>query len=232
MRTPRTNVPFLLPRSSIDTSRPVTVTRAWCLETFGESRRIAYPGFASHDVLAVAETELAARGRRASTRAIGGLRRAVRRGPACPTTTPAGREPIAESVHGLQESVGPRVVVDRVTDLAHRSGKARVRHEYARPDLVEQLLLRERARTVLDEDLQQLEGLRRQMHLLAAANELARVGVEVVVSKPNAHLGLSLSGAQLSAISFQLASGSSTVGRPRPQLNNAARAPAHGHHQE
>ena len=99
-------------------------------------------------------------------------------------------EPIAEAVHGLQESVGPRVVGDGVTDLARGPGKTRVRHEYARPDLVEQLLLRERARPVLDQDLQQLEGLRRQMHFLAAANELPRVGVELAVSKANLHFGL------------------------------------------
>ncbi len=33
MRSPSTHVPFLLPRSSIDTSRPVALSRAWWRET-------------------------------------------------------------------------------------------------------------------------------------------------------------------------------------------------------
>ena len=33
MRSPATHVPFLLPRSSIETSRPVTFSRAWWRET-------------------------------------------------------------------------------------------------------------------------------------------------------------------------------------------------------
>jgi hypothetical protein len=82
------------------------------------------------------------------------------------------------------------VIGDRVTDLARGPGETRIRDEHARPDLVEQLLFRERARPFLDEDLQQLEGLRRQMHFSAVANELPCFGVEVAVSKPNVHVGL------------------------------------------
>jgi hypothetical protein len=43
---------------------------------------------------------------------------------------------------------------------------------------------------LLDENLQQFEGLRRQMDFLRAANELPRLGIEVAVSKPNVHLSL------------------------------------------
>jgi hypothetical protein len=56
------------------------------------------------------------------------------------------------------------------------------------PQRVAQVRLGQRARTLRDEQGQQLDALRRQLDRAAGAAQLARVGVQDAVAEPRAHL--------------------------------------------
>ena len=82
-------------------------------------------------------------------------------------------------------------VAGRISDaLPHFIDDAReagVRHEHSRPDPSDQLRLRQRAGPHLDEELQQFVGLRRQVHLVAAALQLTRVRIEKALAEADPH---------------------------------------------
>jgi hypothetical protein len=72
----------------------------------------------------------------------------------------------------------PAAVADRAPDLRDQPGQTVVAHERLRPDTLVQLRLRQRLRTFRDQDSQQLEGLEREMHRPAVADDLPRVDID------------------------------------------------------
>ena len=76
---------------------------------------------------------------------------------------------------------------DRPANPADDLRQAGIGDEHSRPDTLDQLGLLQHTRPVLDQQLQQLECLRREMGIGAAPNELPRVDVECAVGKSNLH---------------------------------------------
>ena len=158
MRLPPTKVPFLLDEilyrhfPALDGDASVMSRDFWRVQPH------RHAGLSADEVLPIRETELEVAADKPTDRRVNGIGEARSVGKLGDSRD---RKPIAVRVDGLKESVAPRVIADRVADLTHRAGQTRIRHEDARPDPLEQLLLRERARAILDQDLQELEGLRR-----------------------------------------------------------------------
>ena len=78
-------------------------------------------------------------------------------------------EAITAAMHGLNEARLPRIIVERGANLAHRDLEHGVADEHARPDGVEEIVLRHQATPMLGEMAEQRERLGRQRHLLGAA---------------------------------------------------------------
>jgi eukaryotic-like serine/threonine-protein kinase len=93
-----------------------------------------------------------------------------------PLTATAGNE--------MHPAVSPG---DRFADLGDERGQAAVRHERPRPEPFADLRLRQRSRTLLDQQGQQIEGLRRQPHFFSGTPHLTAVGIECQVTKSQAH---------------------------------------------
>src|SRR6266508_1311514 len=64
-----------------------------------------------------------------------------------------GRERVPEGVHSSHEPTSSGVIADRLSDFVDDPDKAGVRDEDTRPDAIEQLTLRERTGTTLDQHL-------------------------------------------------------------------------------
>ena len=100
--------------------------------------------------------------------------------------SPTGKR-VAESMHGPDESRLACSVAERLPDFGDQARQIGFRHEGRRPQVLMQLVLRQGPRTLVDQRLEELERLGRQMDLLAAAQELPRVGVERQIAKPESH---------------------------------------------
>ena len=136
----------------------VALTAAVAARAAEPPKRVVSVNLSADEVLSIREAELEVAADEPTDRRVNGISEARNVGKLGDSRD---RKPIAVRVDGLKESVAPRVIANRVADLTHRAGQTRIRYEHARPDPLEQLLLRERARAILDQDLQELEGLRR-----------------------------------------------------------------------
>ena len=98
-------------------------------------------------------------------------------------------ESVAVSRDGADVPRGPRRVADRGADFRHQVVQARVGDERLRPQTLEKLCLRDSLRPPIEQDLQQLEGLRGKRHGAAVAKEHPPAGVELAFSKNDTHRG-------------------------------------------
>src|SRR5205814_10570186 len=89
-----------------------------------------------------------------------------------------GDERVAEAVNRPEKRRVPRVVADRLTDLAHEIREIHLLDEGVGPELLVELRLRERLRTLVDQEVEELPCLRRESHLVGAAEELPPLTVE------------------------------------------------------
>ena len=71
-----------------------------------------------------------------------------------------------------------RVVAQGRSQLGHRHGQARVPHHRFRPELSPDVLLAQGLGARPDEQVEQLEGLRLEVHFRSVPEELAAVGVQ------------------------------------------------------
>jgi hypothetical protein len=88
-------------------------------------------------------------------------------------------------VHGPD----PGRVPERRADLADQVLEVRFLDDDVRPEAILQLLFRERAGARVDEDREEIEGLRREPDARAAARELPRVPVEDELAEVDSHAG-------------------------------------------
>src|SRR5215510_8796956 len=88
---------------------------------------------------------------------------------------------------GSYESRSPCAVAERLPDFSDQAGQIRFRYERRRPEVLVQLVLRQRARALIDQRLEQLERLGREVNFLAASQELPRIRVERDVAESESH---------------------------------------------
>ncbi len=96
---------------------------------------------------------------------------------------------IAVARNGANVARGPWRVADRGADLGHQIVQARVGDKRLRPQTLEQFRLRHRLRPPIEQQLQELEGLRGQRHRASMAQERTLPGVELAFSKNDTHVG-------------------------------------------
>ena len=96
-------------------------------------------------------------------------------------------ERVAEAVDRPDEPRVPRVVLERLADGIHHHGQGRLGDEGLRPDHVADLGPGERPRPALQEQAQQLVGLRLERDRLTRAKELPTLLVELEVPKEERH---------------------------------------------
>ena len=94
-----------------------------------------------------------------------------------------GHEPVPSAVRGFDESRRPRVIFERLADLANGDLEHRIADEHARPDGVEQLLLRDQPPGTLRQVLQEGESLWGQRHRDGAAVQVTAHRVEAVLAE-------------------------------------------------
>ena len=142
-RSSPTKVPFLLSRSSRVATPSRTVIRAWRREIDASGMEPRVPGSrprmfspSSSRMSCVAPDQAAAGRRRRDGRAFEG---------------------VAEAVHGANELGLAGGLGEQRPDLVDERRQARVGHERVRPERPLQLVLRERLRPVLDQELEQLD---------------------------------------------------------------------------
>ena len=83
---------------------------------------------------------------------------------------------------------GRRVVIaDGLPESADDFRETGVGYEHPRPDALEQLLFRQRARPVFDQQRQQLERFRGETHWTPVAGEAPRARVEGATGKTKGH---------------------------------------------
>ncbi len=87
-------------------------------------------------------------------------------------------EGISEAVDGAHELRRAALVVERLAQLAHEARQAGVRDMRLPPDALFELRARDRLRALQDQDLEEVEGLGRQMDGLTRGEQLAGPGVE------------------------------------------------------
>ncbi len=131
------------------------------------------------DVLAGQERDLAlspdhskGRGRRPRLRGLGRDR---------------AEEGVAEAVDGAHQPRPLGVVPDGGSDLGRQPRQARVRDEGIGPELVVDLLLRHRPRPAPEEEIEELEGLRREVLGRAVPHELVAARVEDALAEADRH---------------------------------------------
>jgi hypothetical protein len=100
----------------------------------------------------------------------------------------AAAEGIAVAVHCPHQTGMTSVVPQGRAELAHQAGQVRFGDERARPEPVTDLLLRDGARTLGDEQGQKVEGLGREGDFLPRAEHLARGEIEHAVGERDAHV--------------------------------------------
>ncbi len=87
-------------------------------------------------------------------------------------------EGVADPMDGPYEARVSRLVGDRGPDLGHQVGQVGLQHVGVRPEKLPQLRLGQDAGSALQERLEQLEGLGRQVDGLAFPQELPRLRVQ------------------------------------------------------
>ncbi len=95
---------------------------------------------------------------------------------------------VAVSGDGADVSRRPRSIANRGTDFRHQVMQARIGDERLRPQTLEELCLRDRLGAAIEQNLQQLEGLRGKRRRAAMPKEHPLAGVELAFSKNNTHL--------------------------------------------
>ena len=90
-------------------------------------------------------------------------------------------------MHGPHEVRLARAVPDRVANLGQQARQRPVGDERPRPELLVDRVLRERLRPVLEQQLQELERLGLEVHLVAPDEELPGLRIEHTVPEANAH---------------------------------------------
>ena len=92
-------------------------------------------------------------------------------------------------MHGLNDPRLLRIVAERRANLADRDLEHGVANEDARPDGVEQVVLRDQAAAVLGEAAQQRKGLGRERDLFAAAPDTLIRAIELEDDRTRARGG-------------------------------------------
>jgi len=90
-------------------------------------------------------------------------------------------------VNGSNDARLARGIAEGVPNLVDDPRQARLGDEHTRPDTLEEIRFRERARPRLDEQLQQLERLRWQMDLARSTEQSSRIHVEPALTEPERH---------------------------------------------
>lgn len=103
-------------------------------------------------------------------------------------------EPVPEPVHGPDKARGLGGVVQCPPDFLDQARQIRVENERRRPEFLLEIGPRHRPGPVLDENLQKLQGLRREVNFFAVPQETSGVGVErkTIEAKGHSVLGLPL----------------------------------------
>jgi hypothetical protein len=83
----------------------------------------------------------------------------------------------------------PRIVAQGVPHLRHQARQVRFRHEGIRPQPIPDLRLGHGFRPLLEQQVQQLEGLRLEVQLLPSPEELSGFTVERELSECDPHRG-------------------------------------------
>jgi hypothetical protein len=106
-----------------------------------------------------------------------------------PRRTPGhdAAESVSEAVHGPQQPRIPSGVAQGAPERGHEPGQAGLGDERVRPQSIADLRLRERARTLRDEEFQELKSLRGEVDLLAATKQLPGLRVQRQVTKCQSH---------------------------------------------
>ncbi len=173
-RVSPTNVPFLLSRSSSVHVPPRTVIRA--------CRR-------DSDASGMAPRAAVSRPRMFSPSWSGTSHSPqINRQPDGGAGRRGALERVAEPVNGPDQPVLPGGVGELRPNLVDQRGQARVGHERVRPQRALQLVLRHRPGTVLDEQREQLKGLRGEVDGIGPAEDLVAIGVQRDGSELEAHL--------------------------------------------
>src|SRR6188768_824515 len=94
---------------------------------------------------------------------------------------------IPEPMDRSHELGCPGIFTKSLTDLADEVGEIRFYDERVFPQTIQQHRFRQCPRPAFNQHLEQLESLWRQGDSIAAAEQLACVGVEDEVAKGNAH---------------------------------------------
>jgi hypothetical protein len=123
-------VPFVLERSSTVTALPLTTTRAWCRDTFGESSHTLNARFPADDVVSVGEAE-------------GAIRRDEPARPLERTGAWRGHvhlhllrcEPRTRNRAPCDDVRFARAITERLANFSHHSGQTGVGDENAGPHL-------------------------------------------------------------------------------------------------
>src|SRR5262249_52695156 len=95
------------------------------------------------------------------------------------------RIPVA--MHRPDERRSARLVADRGAQIRDKAGQARFSHEGAGPECVLELRLRQRPRTMFEEELEQTPRERRQVNGMPFSQHLPSVGIEETGTKGNPH---------------------------------------------
>ncbi len=93
-------------------------------------------------------------------------------------------EGVAESVHRANESRAPAVIMQRRSHFSDQTRQIGFRNKRLGPELFIEIVLRNRVRAPLHQDLQQKEGFGREVDFLVASEELALIRVEQKLGEP------------------------------------------------
>ena len=96
-------------------------------------------------------------------------------------------ECIAEPMCGANEPRLPGRISERLPYLGDQAGQIRLGNERCGPEMFVHLVFRERARSIIDEDFQQLERFGRSRNFRATPKQLAPIGVECHAAKVQSH---------------------------------------------
>jgi hypothetical protein len=90
-------------------------------------------------------------------------------------------------MNGSHDPTSPGTIADGFSDFVDDSDQAGIRDEDPPPHAIEQLTLRERTGTTLDQDLEKLEGFWREMHLVTRSKQTPRIEVKLTLPEPQTH---------------------------------------------
>ena len=97
------------------------------------------------------------------------------------------RVPRREAMRRSEKARCARRIAKRVAQLANQRCEIALGHERGWPELLVQLLFRQRPRTLFDENLEQLIRLRRDVDFRVAASQLASLCIEDQIAKTKLH---------------------------------------------